>query len=176
MAPGRSVPAFARQTFTSWFRSRPSHDNGALEVVLWPDTFNNHFNPEIAIAAVAVLEAAGWRVTVPERSLCCGRPLYDYGMLKLAKRMLRQILNILRPHITAGVPVVFLEPSCAAVIRDEMLQLFPDDLDAQRLARQSFLLSEFLQKKAAAIEPPQLRRRALVQGHCHHRAIMTMND
>jgi len=176
MAPGRSVPAFARQTFTSWFRSRPSHDNGAQEVVLWPETFNNHINPENAIAAVAVLEAAGWRVTVPERSLCCGRPLYDYGMLKLAKRMLRQILNILRPHITAGVPVVFLEPSCAAVIRDEMLQLFPDDLDAQRLARQSFLLSEFLQKKAAAIEPPQLRRRALVQGHCHHRAIMTMND
>jgi Fe-S oxidoreductase len=176
MAPGRSVPAFARQTFTSWFRSQPSRQSGAPEVVLWPDTFNNHFNPAIPKAAVAVLEAAGWPVMVPERPLCCGRPLYDYGMLNLAQRMLRQILDTLRSHITAGVPVVFLEPSCAAVIRDELLEFFPHDLDAQRLARQSFLLSEFLQKKTSSFEPPQLARKALVQGHCHHRAIMTMND
>ena len=72
--------------------------------------------------------------------------------------------------------MVFLEPSCAAVIRDELIQLFPHNLDAQRLTRQTFLLSEFLERKASEFRFPRHERKALVQGHCHHRAIMTMND
>ncbi|MGH7825845.1 MAG: FAD-binding and (Fe-S)-binding domain-containing protein [Candidatus Binatia bacterium] len=176
MAPERSIPRFAEETFTRWFDFIWQKKDGRPEVILWPDTFNNHFNPEIPKAAVKVLSAAGWQVRIPGRSLCCGRPLYDYGMLKLAKRMLRQIIDTLRPEIAAGVPIVFLEPSCAAVIRDELIQLFPHDIDAQRLARQTFLLSEFLEKKAAEFRPPPLAQKALVQGHCHHRAIMTMND
>ena len=145
-------------------------------MILWPDTFNNHFFPDTARAAVAVLEDAGYEVIVPESSLCCGRPLYDYGFLGAAKRLLRQVLDTLEPEIKAGVPIVGLEPSCIAVFRDELVNLFPADEDARRLSQQTFLLSEFLHKKVEGYQPPRLRRTALVHGHCHHKAIMTMDD
>ncbi|HEX3870801.1 MAG TPA: (Fe-S)-binding protein, partial [Pirellulales bacterium] len=107
---------------------------------------------------------------------CCGRPLYDFGMLGMAKRLLREILDALRPQIQAGIPIVGLEPSCMAVFRDELINLFPDDEDAKRLHKQAFLLSEFLNKKVEGYEPPQLSRKALVHGHCHHKSIMGMED
>jgi FAD/FMN-containing dehydrogenase/Fe-S oxidoreductase len=171
IAPARRIPAFAPQTFTAWFRRRPPRA-AAERVVLWPDTFNNHFFPETARAAVTVLEAAGFGVEIPSRPLCCGRPLYDYGMLDLARAWLARILEVLRPSIRAGVPVVGLEPSCVAVFRDELLGLFPDDLDARRLAGQTYLLSEFLEARARHFRPPALRRRALVHGHCHARSVL----
>jgi len=176
VAPERQIPAFAPQTFKHWFRQRGRRNEGKPRVILWPDTFNNHFFPDTARAAVTVLEAAGYEVIVPESSLCCGRPLYDYGFLDAAKRLLRQILDTLGPEIKAGVPLVGLEPSCLAVFRDELVNLFPHDADARRLSQQSFLLSEFLQKKVDGYQPPQLRRNALVHGHCHHKAIMKMDD
>lgn len=176
VAPQRRIPAFAPQTFKQWFRQRPRHNAGQPRVILWPDTFNNHFFPDTARAAVAVLEDAGYEVIVPESSLCCGRPLYDYGFLGAAKRLLRQVLDTLEPEIKAGVPIVGLEPSCIAVFRDELVNLFPADEDARRLSQQTFLLSEFLQKKVEGYQPPRLRRTALVHGHCHHKAIMTMDD
>ena len=108
------------QTFKEWFHQRGSRNEGEPQVILWPDTFNNHFHPETAIAAVEVLESAGYQVVVPQESLCCGRPLYDYGFLDKAEQLLRQILETLRPHIRAGVPLVGLEPSCVAVFRDEL--------------------------------------------------------
>ena len=176
VAPKRRIPAFAPRTFKQWFRDRGPRNVGRRPVILWPDTFNDHFHPETARAAVDVLEAAGCQVLVPRPSLCCGRPLYDYGMLKLAKRQLRQVLAALDPLVRAGVPVVGLEPSCVAVFRDELLNLFPDDADAGRLARQTFLLSEFLETEVADYQPPKLRRQAVVHGHCHHKALMTMRD
>src|SRR5581483_3244048 len=106
-----------------------------------------------ALAAAAVLEAAGFRVELPRRPLCCGRPLYDYGFLGLAKTLLRQILDELRPAIAAGVPIVGLEPSCVAVFRDELGNLFPRDADARRLGAQTFLLSEFLEHEAPEFAP-----------------------
>jgi Fe-S oxidoreductase len=106
--------------------------------------------------------------------LCCGRPLYDFGMLTLAKRQLRQILEALRPQIEAGVPLVGLEPSCVAVFRDELVDLFPDDGDAQRLKKQSFTLPEYLKK--IGWTPPKLEGRALVQAHCHHKSVMGFDD
>jgi Fe-S oxidoreductase len=121
---------------------------------------------------VEVLEAAGYQIEVPQQSLCCGRPLYDYGMLDLAKRQLRQILDTLRPEIEAGVPVIGLEPSCVAVFRDEMVNLFPNDVDAQRLSQHTYLLSEFFTRVAEHYQPPQLQRQAVVHGHCHHKAVM----
>ncbi len=149
---------------------------GQPQVLLWPDTFNNHFHPETAIAAVEVLEAAGYQVIVPEKSLCCGRPLYDFGFLDLAADLLRQILDTLRPQIRAGMSIVGLEPSCISVFRDELVNLFPDDEDAKRLSKQSFLLSEFLNRKAEHYTPPKLNRKAVAHGHCHHKSIMKMND
>jgi FAD/FMN-containing dehydrogenase/Fe-S oxidoreductase len=173
IAPRRRVPAFAPQTFQAWFANRPPVNRGQSEVLLWPDTFTNFFEPEIAKAAVEVLEHAGFHVVVPRQSLCCGRPLYDFGMLVTAKRLLRQILASLREPIRAGVPIVGLEPSCVAVFRDELLGLFPHDLDAQRLSRQTFTLGEFL-ARTKNYHPPSLYRRALVHGHCHHKSIMRM--
>jgi FAD/FMN-containing dehydrogenase/Fe-S oxidoreductase len=175
MAPQRQIPSFAPETFTSWFRRRGPRNQGAPRLLLWPDTFNNYFHPETAVAAVEVLEAAGYQVTIPERWLCCGRPLYDYGMLDRAKGMLRQILDALRLEIEAGVPVVGLEPSCVAVFRDELTNLFPHDEDAHRLARQTYMLSEFLGEKADGYQPPKLERKAIVQGHCHHKAVMKLD-
>lgn len=172
-APERQIPAFAPETFKSWFRRRGPRNRNGPRVILWPDTFNNYFHPETAQAAVEVLEAAGYSVEVPEQALCCGRPLYDYGMLDNAKRLLRQILTALEPEIAGGVPLVGLEPSCIAVFRDEMINLFPHDENARRLNRQSFLLSEFLESEDYPL--PELRRKAVVHVHCHHKAVMGLD-
>jgi Fe-S oxidoreductase len=143
-------------------------------VLLWPDTFNNHFHPNTAKAAVEVLEAAGFRVIVPRANLCCGRPLYDHGMLDRAQALLLQILDELSPEIEAGIPIVGLEPSCVAVFRDELINLFPHDERAQALSRQTFLLSEFLETTAKDFPLPRLNRKALLHGHCHHKSLMKM--
>jgi FAD/FMN-containing dehydrogenase/Fe-S oxidoreductase len=168
----RDAPRFAPTTFRRWFRARGPRNRGSPPVILWPDTFVDHFQPEVGAAAVEVLESAGYRVALPTMALCCGRPLYDYGMLDLAERQLRRILDHLRPAIRAGVPVVGIEPSCLAVFRDELPNLFPDDPDAERLSSRSLLLSEFLVREVRGWEPPTLHRKALVQGHCHHRAVI----
>ena len=141
-------------------------------MILWPDTFNDAFHPEVLRAGVTVLEAAGFHVRVPDRWLCCGRPLYDYGFLGQARRRLRQIVRTLRADIRAGTPVVGLEPSCVAVFRDELVNLFPRDHDAARLAQQTFVLSELLEQHAPGFELPKVGRKALVHGHCHHRAVV----
>jgi FAD/FMN-containing dehydrogenase/Fe-S oxidoreductase len=167
----RQIPPFAPFTFKDWFRRRRvASAADAPRVILWPDTFNNHFHPQTAIAAVHVLERAGFRVDVPTAPLCCGRPLFDYGMLDTAKRWLGDVMTTLNGDIEAGVPIVGLEPSCVAVFRDEVRELFPDRENAKRLTRQTFTLSEFLNQHG--FKYPKLHRRALVHGHCHHKAVM----
>ncbi len=192
----RRIPPLAPQTFKEWWQRQNSHGDarsrkpapsevegasGAQRravspVLLWADTFNNHFLPSTAKAAVEVLEAAGFEVTVPRAHLCCGRPLYDVGMLDRAKSLLLRIMDELLPEIEAATPIVVLEPSCASVFRDELTNLFPKDERAQALSKQVFLLSEFLEQRAQndAFTFPKLPRRALVHGHCHHKAIMKM--
>ncbi len=113
---------------------------------------------------------------MPRRPFCCGRPLYDYGFLTQAKRQLREILRGLRPHLNAGTPIVVLEPSCLAVFRDELLNLFPADHDAKRLSQQTFLLSEFLHKKLPGYRPPRLDRAVMLHGHCHHKSVAKLDD
>ena len=172
----RSIPPFARETFRAWFRRRQEQSRQGPQVLLWPDTFNNYFLPATGRAAVEVLEAAGFQVLLPKAGLCCGRPLYDWGMLERAQHLLLDILDALAPEMENGTPLVVLEPSCAAVFRDELIQLFPRDTRAQALSRQTFLLSEFLVQKAKHFKLPKLQRRALVHGHCHHKSIMKMRD
>ncbi len=171
----RQIPQFAPETFKSWFRKREPRNVGRPKVVLWADTFNNHFFPQTARAAVEVLEHAGYKVEVLPQYLCCGRPLYDYGFLDLAKKYLLRILDTLKPQIAEGTPIVVLEPSCASVLRDEIKGLFPQRDDVHKVTEQVFLLSEFLHKKAH-YTPPPLRREAIVHGHCHHKAIMKIKD
>ncbi len=172
----RQIPAFAVQTFKAWFRKRGPRPGSGPKVLLWADTFNNYFMPETAQATVDVLEHAGYQVEVLDRHLCCGRPLYDYGFLEIAKSYLRRDLRALAPYLEAGTPMVVLEPSCCSVFRDEMHNLFPDSIEARRLANNTFTLSEFLEKKVPGYQPPQLNRNALVQGHCHHKAIMRFKE
>jgi FAD/FMN-containing dehydrogenase/Fe-S oxidoreductase len=171
VAPQRRMPAFASGTFKQWFAGRSGmYGTGRPRVLLWPDTFNDHFHPEVAIAATEVLEAAGFHVVVPQGSLCCGRPLYDYGMLRLAKRLLHRVLDGLREDIHAGTPVVALEPSCGAVFRNELLNMLPGSEDAKRLARQTHTLGEFLARNTDGWDMPRLESKALVHFHCHQRA------
>lgn len=174
IAPQRKIPKFAKKTFRDWFARRPKANQGKPRVILWPDTFNNFFFPETAKAAVEVLEGAGFQVTIPPRILCCGRPLYDWGMLELAKRQLGQILDVLSADISAGTPIVGLEPSCVAVFRDELKGLFSNSEQADRLRQQTYTLSEFLVKHAPDYQAPKLQRQALMHGHCHHKAIMQL--
>jgi Fe-S oxidoreductase len=137
-------------------------------VVLWPDTFNNHFHTDVGVACVEAIEAAGWQVVMPEGHVCCGRPLYDYGFLEAADRYLRNTLDVLRDEIRQGTPIVGMEPSCLAVFKDEVSGMLPHDDDAERLTRCAMHFSEFFEK--FEIPVPQLERKALVWGHCHHKA------
>jgi Fe-S oxidoreductase len=138
---------------------------------LWADTFNNHFHAHTAKAAVEVLEHMGWRVRIPREKLCCGRPLYDFGMLDEAKLYLKRILRSLERDIQAGYPIVVLEPSCASVFKEELKNLLPEEHLSEKLSGQTMLLSEFIQKKASEFKFPQLKRKAMVQSHCHHKSI-----
>jgi len=165
----RRLPAFAPRTFRSWFAAHePTHEG--IRVILWPDTFTNHFEPQVGMAAVRVLASAGFAVTLPRARLCCGRPLYDYGFLGLARRYLERTVAALREDIRRGTPVVGLEPSCVAVFRDELTKLLPHDEDAKRLARQTFHLAEFLCGHGDGYDAPPLSGRILLHGHCHARA------
>jgi Fe-S oxidoreductase len=186
----RRIPPLAPQTFQQWWegqqelrragglrkfgRNEDSRRDAGAPVLLWADTFNNHFLPSTAKAAAGVLEAAGFEVMVPRAHLCCGRPLYDVGMLDRAKSLLLRIMDELLPEIEAGTPIVVLEPSCASVFRDELVNLFPNDQRARALSKQVFLLSEFFAQNAKHFPVPKLARKALVHGHCHHKAIMKM--
>jgi Fe-S oxidoreductase len=174
LAPERDAPRFAHQSFRKWFAGRgPStRSRGRGRVLLWPDTFTNLFEPDVGKAAVDVLEAAGFEVEIPEKRLCCGRPLYDFGMLGLAKRTLRRTLDALSEPIEAGVPVLVLEPSCAAVFRDELRKLLPHDEHARRLVAQTLVLDEVLDRYAPDWELPRLEGEALMHGHCHHEAVI----
>ena len=144
-------------------------------VLLWPDCSNNYFHPEVAHAAVKVLEHAGFTVDIPRERLCCGRPLYDHGMLTAAKRRLTEILESLRGEIEAGTPIVGLEPSCISVFRDELLRFFPDDPLARKLSQQALFLTEFL-VKAGAVPSLGMHGRAIVHPHCHERASLCLDD
>jgi FAD/FMN-containing dehydrogenase/Fe-S oxidoreductase len=164
----REIPPFASPTLKDWFASRPQRNGGGRRVILWADTFTNFFHAPIGIAAVEALEDAGCHVVIPQEHLCCGRPLYDYGMLSLARRYAERVVSHLRDEIRAGTPVVGIEPSCVAVFKDELKKLKTLDQDAERLSEQTFHLAEFLEQ--LEYEPPTLVGKALLHGHCHHKA------
>ncbi|QNS02761.1 FAD-binding and (Fe-S)-binding domain-containing protein [Streptomyces xanthii] len=171
----RPAPVFARRTFTQAWRERggPAPDPAdPRTVVLWPDTFTDSFHPAIAHAAVRVLADAGFRVAVPERPVCCGLTWISTGQLGVAQRVLRHTLDVLRPYVEAGTPVVGLEPSCAAVFRSDAPELLPGDEDVRRLAGRFRTFAEQMVDHAPGWRPPALNRRATVQTHCHQHAVL----
>jgi FAD/FMN-containing dehydrogenase/Fe-S oxidoreductase len=177
----RDLPRFAGQRFTTWYARRRRQRRGR-RVILWPDTFSNNFHPEVAQAAVTVLERAGFTVDVPLKPLCCGLTWISTGQLGMAQRVLRRTIKALLPDLRAGVPVVVLEPSCAAVFRADATELLGSD-DARLLAEQTRTLAELLVEsgwqpggllEGLSREGPQGARnsRAIAQVHCHQHAIM----
>ena len=147
------------------------------QAVLWPDTWNNYYHPQSLQAAETVLGLAGFRVETPGGHICCGRPLYDFGLLSAARSYLAQVLRRMTPQIDAGLPFVFLEPSCASVFKDELLELFPSDPRARRLSEQVWLFADFLAARAPGSFVSGRFKNALggahilVHGHCHHKAV-----
>jgi len=172
IAAQRQLPEFAAEPFTRWFLRRPRRAAAGRTVLLWPDTFDNYLTPDVAVAATEVLENAGFRVALPPRGVCCGLTWISTGQLGVARRVLRRALDVVAPALDAGVPVVGLEPSCTAVLRSDLPELLPDDPRASRLAAQTATFAEFLTQQATDWVPPQLRRRAITQTHCHQHAVL----
>ena len=170
MAANRTVPRFSPVPLQRWFRSRDERNPGGPRVVLWPDTFTNYFDTGAGMAAVEAIEAAGWRVLMPETHVCCGRPLYDYGFLDLAEKYLLRTLEALGPAVAEGLPVLGLEPSCVAVFRHELPRLLPGSHAAVALSRRVFGFSEFFERYNLPV--PRLSRRVAVMlwVHCHQKA------
>jgi FAD/FMN-containing dehydrogenase/Fe-S oxidoreductase len=171
----RRIPPFAARTFKESLRGRRPANPGGPRVILWADTFNDHFTPTVGLAAVDVLERAGFQVVVPKQNVCCGRPLYDYGMLDTARKWLLATLGALKPEIQTGTPVIVLEPGCLSVFRDEMPNLLHGNQDAARLKESVFSLGEFLANRDD-YQPPKLNGKALVHRHCHDQAVLHWED
>ena len=143
------------------------------QVLLWPDTWNNYYHPQSLAAAERLLTEAGFEVQTAQQHICCGRPLYDFGLLTHARAYLARVLDTMAPHIAAGRPFIFLEPSCASVFKDELPELFPNDPRAQKLRELTWLLADFLSAKAPHIAADDRLKGAqiLIHGHCHHKAV-----
>ena len=176
-APQRPLPKFAQKPFRALAaaaasRAQRAGPAPAGKVVLWVDTFSDHFSPEIATAATAVLDALGYEVVLPSKRLCCGRPLYDYGLLDEARALLRTAVDTLAPEIAAGVPIVGLEPGCLSVFKDELAKQLPGDDGARKLAARTFLFSDFVAR--ADFSWPRLAAEVVVHGHCHQKALFGM--
>ena len=181
VAQTRELPKFATQTYREIARRAVPEAVPPMpvapkvlprKVILWVDTFSDHFSPEIAEAAADVLTQLGWQVVLPKNRLCCGRPLYDFGLLDRARQLLVNVLDDLADDIAAGVPLVGLEPGCLSVFKDELLKQLPDHSQAKRLSAQTFLFSDFVVREP--FDWPRLDADVIVHGHCHQKALFGM--
>jgi Fe-S oxidoreductase len=175
VAQARALPKFAPRTYrqsSAQTVQRSTRDASAKKVILWVDTFNDHFTPDIAHAAADVLTQLGWQVVLPKNRLCCGRPLYDFGLLERARELLTNILDDLADDIAEGVPLVGLEPGCLSVFKDELLKQLPDHALAGKLSAQTFLFSDFVARQP--FDWPTLDANVVVHGHCHQKALFGM--
>ncbi len=168
--PERQIPRFAPRTFRQSFKRTPLHEK---QVILWADTFNNCFTPQVLYAAAEVIRQAGWDVRLTQKNICCGRPYYDFGMLDRARAHLETLMNQLGGEVGDGGWIVGVEPSCLSVFRDELTAIYPDDPRAQKLAKRTLTLAEFLTKHTT-FKPPRGDRRLVVHGHCHQKSILGM--
>ena len=174
VAQQRALPRLAAQSYQKGRVgiAGPEGQPAQQQVVLWADTWNNYYHPQTLMAAESVLTQAGFRVETPRGHVCCGRPLYDFGLLGAARSYLAKVLDRISPQIEAGLPFIFLEPSCASVFKDELGELFPKDPRAKRLSEQIWLLADWLSAKAPGFAAGRLTgAQILLHGHCHHKAV-----
>jgi FAD/FMN-containing dehydrogenase/Fe-S oxidoreductase len=168
----RSLPQFARTTLRSWFKHRAATGVVGTPVLLWADTFTNHFSPEVGQAAVRVLEAAGYSVHLTRKPVCCGLTWISTGQLDGAKRQLRRSLDALDDALRGGWPIVGLEPSCTAALRGDAGELLPEDPRVAALRAQTVTLAELL-RATPGWQPPSLDGvQAVAQPHCHQHAVL----
>jgi FAD/FMN-containing dehydrogenase/Fe-S oxidoreductase len=168
ISPERRLPRFATETFQRWMQRHPPRAAGR-PILLWSDTFTNYFQPQVGRAAVSVLEALGYRVTVPPQT-CCGRPLYDFGLLESAREHLDDVFATVA-GLPADVPIVMLEPSCFSVFRDEAGALTNGRPFARALAERAVLFDSFVAAHANTPHESTQPLRALVHVHCHQQAL-----
>lgn len=167
----RDLPRFAPVTLRRRWRDRPATGPAPRgRVLLWPDTFTNHLDPDVGLAAAKVLEHAGYEVVLPDGPVCCGLTALSTGQLPLARATVRRSLDVLAPHLAAGTPVIGLEPSCTAALRAEITRLLPGDARARRLAGQVRTFAEQLMEHTDGWVPPAVDADAVVQTHCHQYA------
>ncbi|WP_345712171.1 FAD-binding and (Fe-S)-binding domain-containing protein [Kineococcus glutinatus] len=169
----RPLPRFADRTFRAWFEERERTGaalTGAEPVLLWVDSFTDHFTPDVGKAAVKLLEHLGFSVRITERRVCCGLTWVSTGQLDGAKRQLRASLDALGGDL--DVPVVGLEPSCTALLREDAAELLPGDERARALHGRVRTVAELIAERRPDWQPPQLGTAAVVQPHCHQHAVM----
>lgn len=178
VAQERDLPRFAKQTFRRSQQGVAPAAPGLKKVILWVDTFSDNFHPEVAQAAVEVLADAGFEAVLPDTHLCCGRPLYDFGYIDLAREKLQKALQVITRQMSgpdAPMAVVGLEPGCMSVFKDELLKLFADNPDARRLSESVTLLGDFLHRQG--YQPKPLTQSVLVHAHCHQKSLFgTVGD
>jgi Fe-S oxidoreductase len=179
--PERRLSPFARRTFVQRWRKhlshRPANRPTRGKVVYFHDTFATYNYPKVGMAAVKLLEAAGFEVIVEERRACCGRPMLSKGLIADARKVARRNVALLAPHARAGIPIVGTEPSCILTLRDEYLDLLPNDADAKAVAAESFMIDEFLAKLDAADDlgiawKASPGPEVMFHGHCHQKALI----
>ncbi|MFI8533895.1 FAD-binding and (Fe-S)-binding domain-containing protein [Streptomyces aquilus] len=188
IAPERRLPRVAGETFTRWWGRRPTPAGTGPKVVLWPDTFTEHLSPEVGRAAVRVLEAAGLSLVLPPTlhtssptfapltarrgRVCCGLTYVSTGQLDRARTVMRRTLDLMAPVLATDLPVVVLEPSCAAALRTDLPELLRDDPRAAALSSRVLTFAEALQRLAPDWTPPRVNRPAAGQTHCHQHAVL----
>jgi FAD/FMN-containing dehydrogenase/Fe-S oxidoreductase len=176
IAPQRSLPTFARQTFSHWFAQRPRRPQAARrgQVVLFHDTFLEYNCPEIGQAATQLLEEAGFDVVLVARK-CCGRPAISKGLLERARADARYNIALLLPYAQRGIPVLGIEPSCILTLREDYLDLVPG-ADATLIAQQALTIEEFLyqlhRRGELDVAFTTAQKRLLLHGHCHQKALV----
>ncbi|NUS13437.1 MAG: FAD-binding oxidoreductase [Streptomyces sp.] len=188
IAPERRIPRLARETFTRWWarRARERTATGP-SAVLWPDTFTEHLSPQVGRAAVRVLEAAGVTLLLPPTlhpspafapltarrgRVCCGLTYVSTGQLDRARTVMRRTLDLMAPVLETDLPVVVLEPSCAAALRADLPELLHDDPRAAVLSSRVLTFAEALERLAPGWTPPRLNRPTTGQTHCHQHAVL----
>jgi FAD/FMN-containing dehydrogenase/Fe-S oxidoreductase len=174
LASERPLPRFARQRFDRWFARRPAPASAPRgRVMLWDDTIARYHEPHVGMAAVTVLEAAGFQVVLPAGRKCCGRPAFSQGHLARARRLGQHNLALLSQQ-PERLPILFLEPSCYSMFAQDYRELkLPW---AERVAERCFLFEQFLDELLAA-EPDALRfnfkqANVVIHAHCHLKALM----
>ncbi|MEU4118401.1 FAD-binding and (Fe-S)-binding domain-containing protein [Kitasatospora sp. NPDC028055] len=170
----RVLPVLPPETFTRWYRRhRAAHPApaGARPVLLWPDTFSDHLQPDVLRSAVEVLEHLGFDVRLPDGPVCCGLTWYSTGQLGTARRVLRRSLATLTATgLPADTPVVGLDPSCTATLREDLPRLL--GADGRPLSQRTRTFAEFIDEYAPQAPLPRVRLEAVTQTHCHQHAVL----